>query len=193
MFEKLRGSISAVLLKCFQIAEATELVDEGILIILLPLCLAYQTGSGNKFYINLSLLARVLHLFVRFCHIFGIWQLYGCAAEAAQHTVQAGDGSGVTPLPEFDPEHHQTGVGVPAAHIPDEFDLIGCVLLWVAVRAVRAVSKGLDCAVILLTPAVDVLTAGFVTDGCFCHAIFQGIFNYHLLKPHVLCYLIHSE
>ena len=89
MFEKLRGSVSAVLLKRFQITEAAVLVKEGVLIILLPLCLADKAGSGNKFHINLTLLAGIFHLFIRFCHIFRIRQLYGCAAEAAQHAVQA--------------------------------------------------------------------------------------------------------
>ena len=47
--------------------------------------------------------------------------------------------------------------------------------------------------VVLLSPAVDVLAAGFVTNGRCCDAVFQRILHYRLLKPHVLCYLIHSE
>lgn len=84
-------------------------------------------------------------------------------------------------------------MGIPTAHVPDELDFIFCVLIWVTVWTVRAVGKGLDCAVILLTPAIDVLPAGFVADRGFGHAIFQRIFNYHLLKTHILCYLTHSE
>ena len=66
-------------------------------------------------------------------------------------------------------------------------------LIRVAVRTMRVICHGLWCAVILLPPTVDVLSAGLVADGCFCDAMFERILNYHLLKPHVLCYLTHSE
>ena len=82
---------------------------------------------------------------------------------------------------------------VPAAHILDEFDFGICVLIGVAVRAVGAVRQRTDCAVILLPPTVDILSGCLVADCSLCDAVFQRIFNYYLLKPHVLCYLIHSE
>lgn len=82
---------------------------------------------------------------------------------------------------------------VPAAHIFDELDLSICVLVGMAMGTVRAVCQGLKCAVVFLAPAVDVLSGGLVADSSLCDAIFERIFNYHLLKSHVLCYLTHSE
>jgi len=67
------------------------------------------------------------------------------------------------------------------------------VLIGMAVRAVRTLCQGLERTVILLAPAVDVLPGGLVADGGFGHSVIERIFNYHLLKPHVLCYLTHSE
>ena len=66
-------------------------------------------------------------------------------------------------------------------------------LVRVAVGTVRAVRQRTHRSVVLLAPAVDILSAGFVAD-CRCgYTVFLRIFNYCLLKPHVLCYLIHSE
>ena len=132
-------------------------------------------------------------MLVRFCFLFRIGKFDGLAVDAAQYTVQAGDGSGVAALTQFDPKHNQTGVGVPAAHILDELDLGVGVLVGMAVRAMRSVCQGLKCTVILLTPPVDVLSAGLVADGSLCYAVIERIRNYYLLKPHVLCYLTHSE
>ena len=82
---------------------------------------------------------------------------------------------------------------VSAAHIFHEGDFFRCVLVWMAVRTVRTVSKGANGSVVLLTPAVYVLPACFVTDRRIGYSVLEGIFNYCLLKMHVLCYLIHSE
>ena len=76
---------------------------------------------------------------------------------------------------------------IPPAHIFEELDLGFGALFRMAVRLVGAVCKGFDCSVILLAPTVDVLPEGFVADRCFCDTIFEIIFNYCLLKPHVLC------
>ena len=96
-------------------------------------------------------------------------------------------------LAKLDPEYHQTGVRVSAAHILDEFNLIGGVLLWMAVGTVRVVCEGLKCSVVFLAPTVDILPSSLVADSCLCYAVIERILNYYLLKPHVLCYLTHSE
>ena len=82
---------------------------------------------------------------------------------------------------------------IPAPHILNELDLGIGVLIGVAVRTVRAVCQRLECTVILLAPAVDILSGSLVADRSRCNTFFEGILNYHLLKPHVLCYLTHSE
>ena len=180
-------------LEGFQIAEAAELIDECVLIEFLSFSFPNKTGSGNIFDINLSSLPRILHLFIRFRLLFWIGQLDRLATDATQDTVKTGDGSGVSALTQLNPEHHQTGVRIPAAHIFDELNLVLGMLVGMAVRAVRAVCQGLERAVVLLAPPIDVLSAGLVADGSICDAIFERILNYHLLKPHVLCYLTHSE
>ena len=82
---------------------------------------------------------------------------------------------------------------VSAAHIFDKSDLFLCMLIRMAVGTVRTICQRTHRSVVLLPPAVDILAAGFVAD-CRCgYTVFKRIFNYCLLKPHVLCYLIHSE
>ena len=193
MPDELRRSIGAVFIKGFQIAEPAVLVNECVLIEFLSFRFSDKTRSRNKFDIDLPSLSRILHLFVRFRPLFRIGEFDGLAVDAAQNPVQTGDGSGVSALAQLDPKHYQTGMRVPTSHIFDEFDFCIRMLIGVAVRAVGAVCQGTDRAVIFLTPAVDILSAGLVADGCFSYTIFEGIFNYHLLKPHVLCYLTHSE
>ena len=43
-------------------------------------------------------------------NILGIWQLYRHLAASGKHSIQAGDGSGITTLAQLDPEHDQAGM-----------------------------------------------------------------------------------
>ena len=54
-------------------------------------------------------------------------------------------------------------------------------------------ARRLYCAVVALSPAVDVLTVYLVTDRGPGDSIFVGIFKNRLPKPHRLCYCIHGE
>jgi len=193
IFEKQRGGIGAVFRVCLEDTEPAVLVNECVLEITLAFRFSDQAGFRNIFHINLTPLPRILHLFVRFGFLFGVGELDGFAVDPAQDTIQAGDGSGIAALAQPDPEYHQTGVGIPAAHILYELELGFRMLVGMAVRTVSTVCKGVNCSVIFLTPAVDVLPGGLVADGCLGDSVFERILNYHLLKPHVLCYLTHSE
>ena len=192
MLDKLGGRIGALLLEGFQIPKAAVLINESILIILFSRRIPNQTYTWNIFHIYLNSLSGILHLLIRFRNIFGVWKLDRLTIDPAQELVQTGDGSGIAPLPEFDPKYNQTGMWVPAAHIPNEGNFLFCMLIRVTVRAVRAVCKRTNRPIIFLPPAVDILSAGLVVDRGGCYAVFQRIFNYCLLKPHILCYLIHS-
>lgn len=119
MLDKLGGRVSALLPERLQIAEAAVFIDEGILIKLLSCCLSDQTRTWDIFHIDLDFLPRILHFLIRFLYILGIRELGGFA---------------VDPLPELDPEHNQTSVGIPSAHIFDEGDLFFCMLIWVAME-----------------------------------------------------------
>ena len=192
MLEELCCGVGAEFIKGLQIAKAAILVQESKLIEFLSLGFANQTGGGNIFDINLHPLAWICHFFVRFLDILRIWKLHSHTTDSAQDTVKSGDGSGVAALAQFNPEHHQAGVGVSAAHILNQLQFPICVLFWMAVRPVRAVSEGLNRTVILFAPTIDVLPGGLIADGGFGNAVFQRIFNSRLLKAHILCYLIHG-
>ena len=193
ILQELCGGIRAVFFVCLENSEAAVLVYEGVLIEFLLCHFPDETTLWNKFHIYLAFLTRICHLFIGFWGIFRIWELDGVSMDPAQETVKSGDGSGIATLAQLHPEDHQTGVRISAAHVLDELDLGLCMLIWMAVRPVRAVGKGPKGTVVLLFPTVDVLSGGLVTDGCLCDAVFQRILNYRLLKAHVLCYLIHGE
>ena len=123
-----------MLLECFKITESAVLVDEGILIVFLSSSFSHKAGSGNIFHVNLSPLSRIFHLFIRFWNVFGIGQFNRLPVNAAKELVQPGDESGVSPLAQLHPEHYQTRMGIPAAHIPDQLDLSFGMLVWMAVR-----------------------------------------------------------
>ena len=173
--------------------ETAVFINKCVLEITFIFRFTYQAGFRNIFDINLPSLSRILHLFIRFGFFFGIRELDWFAIYPTQSTIQTRDGSGVTTLAQLYPEHHKTGVRVPAAHILDELNLRISVLVRMAVRTMRAVCQGLKRTIILLAPTVDILSGGLVANRSLCNAMFERIFNYHLLKPHVLCYLTHSE
>ena len=193
ILEELRRRIGAMLLVCLQDPIATVFINKCVLEITFTFRFTDQAGFWNIFHINLDSLPRILHLFVRFGFLFRIRQFDGVTVYPAQSSIQPGDRSSVTTLAQLDPEHHQTGVRVSAAHIFDELDLSFSVLIGMAVRPMRAIRKGTNCSVVLLPPTVDILPGCLIADCSLCDAIFERILNYHLLKPHVLCYLIHSE
>lgn len=139
--EQGRG-IGAVFPKGFEVAETAELVEESILV--KPTLLGglpYKAGCRNELHIDLDALAGILHLFVGLGDVFGIWQLYSHLAVLTKETIQAGNGACIAPLPEFYPEHYQSGVGIPAPHIVDQPDLILPVLVRMVMRPVRTILK----------------------------------------------------
>ena len=128
------GRIGAVFLKGLEIAEAGILIDEGVLVKLLTGGITDKASRRNKLNVDLAALSGIGHLFIWLGNILGIGQFHGHLPPFAQEPVKARDGSGIPPLSELDPEYHQTGVGVPAAHIVDEFDLFRPVLVGVMMR-----------------------------------------------------------
>ncbi len=110
--------------------------------------------------------------------------------DPAQETVKSGDGSGIATLAQLHPEDHQTGVRISAAHVLDELDLGLCMLIWMAVRPVRAVGKGPKGTVVLLFPTVDVLSGGLVTDGCLCDAVFPKEYSITACLKRMSCVIL---
>ena len=128
---------------CLENSEAAVLVYESVLIVLLLRHFPDQATLWNKFHIYLAFLTGICHLFIGFWGIFRVRKLDGVSMDPAQETVKSGDGSGIATLAQLHPEDHQTGVRISAAHVLDELDLGLCMLICMAVRPVRAVSKGL--------------------------------------------------
>lgn len=177
VLNKHRGRVCAVFRKGFQIAKTTVFINEGVLI---PFCawfLPYDAYFRNIFHINLNSLSRILHLFIWFWNIFRIWELCRQLVAFAKEAVQTGDGSGVAALAKLDPEHDQTRVFVAPEHIQDQLDLLGCVLVRMAVWPMRAIRQRLKRSVVALEPAVDVLTVGFVVNSCFCDTVLLCVEN----------------
>lgn len=56
---------------------------------------------------------------------------------------------------------------IPAAHIPDELEFVGSMLVWVGMRAPGALPQRIPGAVKAVHPAVDVLAVGLVLDSSF--------------------------
>lgn len=98
-----------------------------------------QTVLRNIFDVDLDPLARITHLLIGFWNIFWIWQFHRHLTALSQKMIQSGDGTCIVPLPQLHPEDHQAGVRIPAAHVLDGLDLFGTVLVWMAVRVMRAV------------------------------------------------------
>lgn len=100
-----------------------------------------------------------------FRDIFGIRKFDRLSADPTQNFVESGDGTGVAPLTKLDPEHYQAVMRIPATHIHDELQLGVGVCIGMAVRAVRAVCQGMNVAVVLLAPTIDILSGSLVLLG----------------------------
>lgn len=111
------GGIGAVFLKSLQITESAVLVNECVLIELLPSGIPYKTDCRDKLHIDLAALAGILHLFIGLWGVFWIGKRCGHLPTFPQKSIQAGDGSGIAAQTELDPKHHQSGIWIPAAHI----------------------------------------------------------------------------
>ena len=64
---------------------------------------------------------------------------------------------------------------ISSAHIPDELDLLGSVLIRMRMRTSGAVAKGVYGAIKTTFPAIDILAVGFVFDRSFRHAILFSV------------------
>ena len=192
MFKKLRRRIGALLFKCLQIPKPAVFIDKSVLIEFFFRCFSRQTSARHIFHIDLYPLSGIGHFLIWLGDVFRIRQLDGLSVNPAQETIQPGDGSGISPLAQLYPKYYQTRMRVSAAHVFNKGNLFFCMLLWMTVGSMRAVCQRTHRSVIFLSPTVDILSAGFVANRCPRHTVFQRIFYYCLLIPHILCYLIHS-
>jgi hypothetical protein len=83
-----------MLLECFQIAESAIFINEGVLEVTASLlgildCSAHQAGAWHILDVDLDPLAWILHLFVLFGNILGIWQLDSPLFSPPQNPIEA--------------------------------------------------------------------------------------------------------
>ena len=134
--DKLGGGIGTVLLKGLQIPETAVFVQKCVLVVSTFVGgSTNQTAFWNVFDVDLDSLTGIAHLLIGLGDILGVWQFHRHLSALSQKAVQAGDGTCITSLPQLHPEHHQARIGIPAAHILNKLDLVGAVLVWMAVRA----------------------------------------------------------
>lgn len=127
-----------------------------------PITWGCKQADRTKFHINLDPLSRMIHLFIGLRDVLWVRRMYSHDPLFPEEMVKTGNGAGVTALAEFDPESDQTGMGISAAHIVDQADIIIRMLVWVVMGSAGAV------------PAVDILPVGFVFDSNFCDTKFFG-------------------
>lgn len=140
MLNKQRRGIGAVFRESLQVTKTAILIDKSILIPLCWLCLPHDADLRDKFDIDLDPLAGISHLLIRFrCIFLWIRQFLCHGIPFPKKAIQTGNRACVSPCSELHPEYDDAGIWVSAAHIQDELDLLWCVLIWMAVRAVRTV------------------------------------------------------
>lgn len=131
LFQEVSGGIGGLLGVGGQETQTGELVNGGILV--QAQLRVSDTASGDHFHVHLDPLAGIRHLLVRLWladwFLFWLWE----HPKFPHYPERAFRTAGVTSLPQPVPQLHHAEPGVPAAHIPDQFQLRLCVLVWVAV------------------------------------------------------------
>ena len=158
-----------------------------------PITWGCKQADRTKFHINLDPLSRMIHLFIGLRDVLWVRRMYSHDPLFPEEMVKTGNGAGVTALAEFDPESDQTGMGISAAHIVDQADLIIRMLVWVVMGSAGAVPQGAPGSAIAAFPAVDILPVGFVFDSSFCDTKFFGVLNQGQTVLHIWCYTSHSR
>ncbi len=112
------GRIGAVFLKSLNKTPSGILINSSILEEAFSGDPAvYKAGGRDKFDIYLNALFGMVHLLVRLGNIFRIGRMNRHHAQPFQEAVEAGDGTGIAALPEFDPKDNKPCVRVASAHI----------------------------------------------------------------------------
>lgn len=166
VFHKQGRGIGAVFLKSLHKTPSGILVNGGILEEMFSDYLTvYKAGRGDELHIHLNALPGMVHLPVRLGDILGVRGMESHEPLFFEKAVQSWNGAGITALHEFYPENNQSCVRVAPAHIGNELNLIGGMLIGMMVGSSREVTQGVNGAVVAAFPAVNVLPVGLVPDG----------------------------
>lgn len=144
MFQEQSGRIGAMLLKSLYKAPAGVFIDGGVLEELLSNNGAVlEAGRGDELDVHLEALPGICHLLVGLGDVFGIGRMDSHDALLLKETVESGDGAGIATLHEFHPKDDKTGIGIAPAHIRDELDFRGRMLVRMTMRSSGAVTQRL--------------------------------------------------
>lgn len=143
----------------------------------LPSCFIDQTAGGNKFYINLDPLFGTCYLFIRFRNILRVREFLRYNSLLFQKAIEPRNGAFVAALHEFYPENNQTDMGISPAHIPDQLDFFGSMLVCMGMRASGTTPEEIPGAVIAVLPAINILAVGFIFSGSIGNAITVCVVN----------------
>ena len=130
------GRISAVFFKCFKVTETRVFIDKGVLLELFPLGIADKTRRRHEFDVDLYSLPGIEHFLIGLGDVLGVWKLHCHLAAPDQNTIKSGYRPCIASLPEFDPQHHDSSVGIPSPHISDQRQLLIGMLVRVMIRPV---------------------------------------------------------
>lgn len=177
MLQKHSRGVGVVFLKGLYISPAGVLIDRRVLVELLSLSLAHQTGRGNVFHIDLYSLSGIAHLFIRLRKVFGVGRLSRHDTQPSENTIQTGNGTRIAALQELYPEDDKACMRISAAHIRDELELLRSVLVGMAVRTARTAAQRIQGTVIAIFPAIDVLPVYAIPDCSLGDSVFLSIMN----------------
>lgn len=178
VIHKLCGGKGAVLLKGFHKTPPGILINGGVLEKLLPNNFAvFKAGGGDEFHIHLDTLAGIVHLFIGLRDVFRIWRMDSHDALFFEEAIETGNGAGVTTLSKLYPENDQAGIRIASAHIHNQLEFLGRMLVGMVVGTPGAIPKGFDRAVKATLPAIDILPVGFVFDSSVGNPVFLSIVN----------------
>lgn len=178
MIHKHGRGISTVFLKGFHVTPAGIFINGGILEELLSDHLTVDKAGGrDELYVDLYALFGMSHLFIRLGNVFGIGRMNGRDSPFSEETVKSRDGTGVFSLHKHHPKYDKSRIRIAPAHVRDEFNLIGGMLIRVVMRPAGVITERFHGTVVTPFPTVNILSVGFVLNRGLCDTEFFSVLN----------------
>ena len=154
LFQEIRRGKGGLFRVGGQEAQACELVN-GCVLVQAQLRVS-DAAAGNHLHIYLDPLSRISHLLVGLRLVGRFLLFLWKQPQLSHHPEQAFRAAGVAPLPQPVPQLHHTQIWIAAAHVPDQFQLRFCVLVWMAVGPSGLADQGFCSTIPASPPEVDI-------------------------------------
>lgn len=174
-FQEVSGGVGGLLRVSSQEAQAGELVNGSVLE--QAKLRVRDASAGHHLYVHLDTLAWVGHLLIG---LGLVGRLLLCLWEQPQlphHPEQTLRAAGITSLPQTVPQLHHAQIGVAAAHIPDQLQFLGGVLVGMTARPSGLTGQGRHTSIPARFPEVDVRPAFVVLPAGTADAVFLRVFH----------------